>query len=168
MFGMGKTLGVMLTMTTYGTWLRGDRRGWVDDGKIMPADPGLEDMGRGRMDYPPFFLSTAQQIGAGALMGRALCERLGSPLWAMVVESWHVHLVTGPMGVPIGEAVKEIKLAVLHGLHVGRPMWSDGYDKRWCFDAQAVAGRIGYVERHNVKRGLPARRWGMIEDCPYV
>ena len=27
---MRETLAIMLTMTTYGTWLRGDRRGWVE------------------------------------------------------------------------------------------------------------------------------------------
>jgi hypothetical protein len=26
------TLAIMVTMTTYGTWLRGDPRGWVEDG----------------------------------------------------------------------------------------------------------------------------------------
>ena len=43
---MGSTLATMLTMTTYSTWLRGDRRGWVDDGQIFPADPELESADR--------------------------------------------------------------------------------------------------------------------------
>jgi hypothetical protein len=48
---MGNTLATMLTMTTYGTWLRGDNRGWVDDGKILPAAPFLEDADRVRMKH---------------------------------------------------------------------------------------------------------------------
>ncbi len=38
---MAETRAIMFTMTTYGTWLRGDRRGWVDDGIVFPADPDL-------------------------------------------------------------------------------------------------------------------------------
>ena len=37
--------GVMVTMTTYGTWLRGDARGWVEDGRTYPANPALEARG---------------------------------------------------------------------------------------------------------------------------
>jgi len=33
------TLAIMVTSTTYGTWLRGDKRGWVDDGRILPSLP---------------------------------------------------------------------------------------------------------------------------------
>ena len=39
---MPSTLAILVTMTTYGTWLRGDRRGWVDDGEILPPKPLLE------------------------------------------------------------------------------------------------------------------------------
>lgn len=165
---MGQTLGVMLTMTTYGTWLRGDRRGWVDAGRIMPPDPELRDMDRRRMDYPPFYFNTAQQIAAGTFIIRELREKLGATAHALAVESWHVHLVTGPLTQPIGDVSKAIKLAVLHGLHLGRPVWTDGYDKRWCFDTQTLAARIRYVENHNTKRGLPAKRWPGIEDYPYM
>jgi hypothetical protein len=48
------TLAIMFTLSTYGTWLRGDARGWVDDGIIFPSDPQLEDADRGRMKYPPY------------------------------------------------------------------------------------------------------------------
>ena len=49
------TLGTLLTFTTYGTWLRGDARGWID-GVLMPPDPVLESADRGRMVHPPFFV----------------------------------------------------------------------------------------------------------------
>jgi hypothetical protein len=29
----------MLTITTYGTWPRGDKRGYVEDGKTFPPIP---------------------------------------------------------------------------------------------------------------------------------
>jgi len=34
-------LATMVTTTTYGTWLPGDVRGYVDDGVILPGDPTL-------------------------------------------------------------------------------------------------------------------------------
>lgn len=47
---MGKTLGTMFTMTTYGSWLRGDERGWIEDGKLMPPNPhrGRESLAESR------------------------------------------------------------------------------------------------------------------------
>ncbi len=90
-------LGTMFTMTTYGTWLRGDRRGWVDDGRILPP-----------------------------------------------------------------EVVKCAKEAVRYGLRAGRPIWTADYDKRCCFSASALRGRIGYVERHNTAAGLAPRPWEFI------
>ena len=165
---MGRTLGVMLTVTTYGTWLRGDRRGWVDDGKIMPADPQREDMDRQQLKYPPFYFNQAQQLAAGVFVIRSAREKLRTPIWALAIEPWHMHVVTGPFDKPIGEASKEFKLSVLHGLHLGRPIWSKGYDKRWCAEPDVVAARVRYVERHNVRRDMPAQRWPGLDDCPYV
>ena len=158
----------MLTVTTYGTWLRGDRRGWVDDGKIMPADPQREDMDRQQLKYPPFYFNQAQQLAAGVFVIRSAREKLRTPIWALAIEPWHMHVVTGPFDKPIGEASKEFKLSVLHGLHLGRPIWSKGYDKRWCAEPDVVAARVRYVERHNVRRDMPAQRWPGLDDCPYV
>jgi hypothetical protein len=39
---MAKTLGYMVTWTTYGTWLQGDKRGYVREGKIPGWNPRLE------------------------------------------------------------------------------------------------------------------------------
>jgi len=52
---MPRTLGTMFTITTYGTWLRGDYRGWIDDGKLMPPDPVLQAADGERMKHPPYY-----------------------------------------------------------------------------------------------------------------
>ncbi len=72
---MQKTLAIMLTMTTYGTWLRGDRRGWVDRGRVLPANPNLEAGDRARMKHPPFLLDRDRLIEIGAFIGQSLQER---------------------------------------------------------------------------------------------
>jgi hypothetical protein len=38
---MAKTLGYHITWTTYGTWLQGDERGYVKDGKILLGNEAL-------------------------------------------------------------------------------------------------------------------------------
>jgi len=47
--------------------------------------------------------------------------------------------------------------AVRYGLRPGRPIWTEGYDKRFCFDEMTLANRVRYVLRHNEAMG-----WGMV------
>ena len=165
---MGSTLGVMITCTTYGTWLRGDRRGWVDDGRVLPADPAIEDRDRGAMHYPPWFFTDPQCVASGALICASLMDRLQTAVWAMSVESWHVHAVVDAQTQDVSRVVKCMKDAVRYGLKPGRPIWTAGYDKRWCFDVASLRGRIQYVERHNLRHGFPAKRWAGVKTCPYL
>lgn len=40
---MARTLGYMITFTTYGIWLQGDERGFVKGGKIYAVNQSLAD-----------------------------------------------------------------------------------------------------------------------------
>jgi hypothetical protein len=80
----------------------------------------------------------------------------------MHVCRWHAHLIIGSTHYDISKVVKCAKDAVRYGLHAGRPIWTEGYDKRFCYDARAVLARIRYVERHNESLGLPAAPWPFI------
>ncbi len=156
----------MLTMTTYGTWLRGDMRGWVErGGRVLPADPQLERADRRRMKHPAFLFDESQLVEIGGAIGESLRERLGLRLLAMAVRTWHVHVVVAATDHPVPGVVKCAKDAVRGHLRPGRPVWTAGYDKRFCYDEESVRRRIRYVERHNVELGLPAKPWEFIEDC---
>lgn len=157
--GMGKTLAIMVTTTTYGTWLRGDRRGWVDDGRVLPPDPELEAVDAQRLKHPAYRFSEDQLLPIGRMIGDALVKRKSQHVLALTVAAWHVHLVVGATSTPIGEVVKCAKDAVRYGLRPGRPIWTTHYDKRFCFDESSVANRVRYVERHNEERGWPAKPW---------
>lgn len=159
---MGRTLAIMVTMTTYGTWLRGDRRGWVDDGVIMPPNPQLEGRDANRMKHPPFRFERDRLCDVGAMIGRSLIERMDVSILALTVQTWHVHFVIAATPHDIGVVVKCAKDAARYGLRPGRPIWTDGYDKRFCFDMNAVRGRVRYVEKHNITMGWPARPWDFI------
>jgi hypothetical protein len=160
--GVGRTLAIMVTMTTYGTWLRGDRRGWVDDGVIMPPDPALEARDAARMNHPPFRFCKNQLHAVGDMIGRSLIDRMNVTALALTVQTWHVHVVIGATHHHIADVVKCAKDAVRYGLRPGRPIWTDGYDKRFCFDMDAVYGRVRYVEKHNEAMGWDARPWPFI------
>ncbi len=170
----------MLTCTTYGSWLRGDKRGWVDDGKILPADAQLEVRDRQRMKHSAWVFNDVQQIVAGVCICKSLRERMNVGVWALAIESWHVHVVLdwGDMHA-VGRVVKCMKDAVRYGLknvgghagdHVGggRPIWTTGYDKRWCFDAVTLRHRVAYVQRHNLQRGFTAHRFDGVTPCPHL
>jgi hypothetical protein len=151
--------GVMLTATTYGTWLRGDERGWCEDGRVYPAEPTLELADRERLKHTPFLFEPAQLHDIGTAIGRSLIDRLQQRVLALTVQTWHVHFVVANSDVPIADVAKCAKEAVRYHLRPGRPIWTEDYDKRFCFDEQSLRTRIEYVERHNTERGLPARPW---------
>jgi len=159
---MGSTLGTMLTMTTYGTWLRGDTRGWVDAGRIMPPHPILEGSDRERMKHPMYLFDVNLLLDVGRAIGQSLLKRIPLRIYAMTVQAWHVHVVVSDTPVKLSEVVKCAKDAARWYLRPGRPIWGRGYDKRFCFDDASLCLRIEYVERHNTESGLPARPWGFI------
>jgi len=159
---MGNTLGTMLTMTTYGTWLRGDVRGWIDAGRVMPPEPVLELRDRQRMKHPVYLFNPNALLEIGEAIGRSLLDRKRVSIYAMTVQTWHIHIVVGVTSAPMSELVKCVKDAARWHLRAGRPIWGGGYDKRFCFDETSLQARINYVESHNTANGWPPRPWDFI------
>lgn len=161
---MVNTRAILFTMTTYGTWLRGDRRGWVEDGIIYPADPDLESADRNRLKHPVYQFPENRLLEIGEMIGESLISRKQLQILALHVGTWHTHFVVGATTHNLGDISKCAKDAVRWGLRIDRPIWTDGYDKRFCFDEQSTRNRVSYVERHNIEAGLPARPWEFITD----
>jgi hypothetical protein len=159
-----RVLATMITVTTYGSWLRGDARGWVDDGVVFPADRELEETDRLRMKHDPYRFPKDRLLDVGTMLGDSLHNRLQQRIFALTVQAWHVHVVVGASPLSVAQVVKCLKDAARWGLRVGQPIWSDGYDKRFCFDEATVAVRVRYVERHNVQNGWTVRPWQFLED----
>ncbi len=159
---MGRLLANLITMTTYGTWLRGDQRGWVDEGIVFPADPVIEEIDRKRMKHSEYLFSAGDWWQVGEWMGTSLVKRLALRICAMTVQRWHVHVVAGASSAALPDVAKCAKDAVRWGLRPGRPIWGAGFDKRYCFTMREVLARIEYVERHNLAAGRPAKPWAFI------
>src|SRR5262245_12269003 len=103
---MGRTLATMITMTTYGTWLRGDSRPWVDDGVIYPPDPILQANDQERMAHSEYRFAVPDFLQVGQWIGESLIARKHQRMLAMTVQSWHVHIVICATNVPIADVVK--------------------------------------------------------------
>jgi len=147
---MRKTLGYMVTFTTYGTWLQGDERGWVKNGIIYEENMELRKANEGQMKVVPVKLGRKEkEIVREAIRKKA--KAIGEKIFAMSVWSNHVHIVAGYSGRPIEETVRIYKntasAALKESKFKGR-IWTNGYDKRFCFDESSLAERIKYVNEH--------------------
>ncbi len=106
-------LATLVTITTYGSWLRGDHRGWVDrTGQVHDPAPTLESSDRRRMKDSPFLFQEDELLNVGRMIGESLENRLGVSLLALSLDRWHVHFVIGPTTHSIGQVVKCAKDAV--------------------------------------------------------
>jgi len=146
-------LATMITTTTYGTWLPGDLRGYVDDGVILPGDPQLLEKSRGRMLGEPVFLTEAEQAVVFDALIAAAAE-FDYVLHAASVESWHMHVLISHGADKVSAVAGRLKTRMRQAVERGR-IWTAGYDKRFCFTEREVAARVDYIRRHAGYRLLP-------------
>ena len=88
---MSEPLAFFLTWTTYGTWLPGDERGWVDD-RLRQAAPGLRQSAEEKLRQAPIVLTPNQRSVVERTV-REVCEHNGWRLWAVNCRSNHIHVV---------------------------------------------------------------------------
>jgi REP element-mobilizing transposase RayT len=86
-------IGYFLTWVTYGTWLPGDERGWVEyhHGWQLP-DPVREQEARARMTEDACLLTPEQRLAVEAQIADT-CAHRGWRLHAVNCRSNHVHVV---------------------------------------------------------------------------
>ena len=148
---MAKTIGYMVTWTTYGTWLQGDKRKYVKDGKILPSNKVLADSNADALKKDEVRLSFNQRRIAGEAI-RQKAIQFGQRIYALSVCAKHVHLVAGYIPRPIGIVVQRYKSCAVRALRkdgVRGRVWTTGFDKRYCFDRDTLQQKINYVNEHN-------------------
>lgn len=137
-------------MGMYGTWLQGDRRGYVKDGEVFGKNEQL------RVDNESRLLKGSVRLGSKEkkVVEVAIKEAAvgyGIMLEALAVCSNHVHAVVRFDGHSIEEIVARLKNAgriALKGAGIEGKVWTSGYDNRFCFDEKSLGARIAYVNRH--------------------
>ncbi|MFA5422848.1 MAG: transposase [Phycisphaerae bacterium] len=149
---MAKTLGFMLTWTTYGSWLQGDNRKYVKDGKILDGDEKLYEICKHLQKSPAVKLNrNDRQIIQRAILSEA--QRIKLEVGALAVCSNHVHLLLRYSPMPIGSLVSRFKNVSTFALKQhGRSerVWTRGFDKRFCYDNDRFDAYIKYINKHNV------------------
>ena len=152
----------MLTWTTYGTWLQGDKRGYVKDAIIQPENERLEQANRQSQVQNAVRLSEAQQKAVREAILKEAALR-NQHIFALTVKPTHVHFVAEYAPVPVSQVVAWYKsaagLALKNSGQQGK-LWTRGYNKRFCFDEATLNEKIKYVQSHNPVLITPCKTRG--------
>ena len=140
----------MLTWTTYGTWLQGEKKGFVKDGEVKGENVGLKKDCEDKLKQPRVLLrGKEKKIVRETILEAA--KQFKQNIRAIEVCSNHVHVVCEYVDVPIGVLVAYYKYAGRKALqkcgHEGK-VWTRRYDKRFCYDVKSLKNRIDYIEKH--------------------
>jgi|SRR5579884_1879783 len=153
-----KPLAFLLTWTTYGSWLHGDERGWVQSGQagIQAPDLDRQDNARVRMMEQAVTLNDAQRLMVERTI-REVCQFRKWTIHAINVRSNHVHVVLSAEHLP-EQVLSQLKawcsrrLSEQIGLTVetdsrnGRKRWwTEHGSTKWINDDNYLQNAIRYV-----------------------
>ncbi len=103
---MTGTVSYFITWTSYGTWLPGDERGWMDWRRgWKPANSKIADYARSIMTEETVVLSERQRQTVEDTIVKH-CEIRGWHLWAQNCRTNHVHVVVTALDYD-GETVRD-------------------------------------------------------------
>ena len=148
-------LAYFLTFRCYGTWLPGDRRGWMDRSSLPLGEPlrsrhpGLHAQAAGEMTGTPFKLESAHRQVVDAAI-RDVCAYREWRLHALNVRTNHVHLVVSA-GVAPEQAMTTLKAWATRrlrqaGLVVeGAKPWSRHGSTRYLWRVDEIEATVRYV-----------------------
>src|SRR3972149_9668488 len=145
-----KLIGYMVTWTTYGTWLQGDKRGYVKNGKILPDNNKLKSANQKQQKFQAVKLNSSQKdIVRKAILQEA--QKINQKIPAIAVCSNHVHIVAEVSSESIEKIVhryKRLSTFVLRKIGLDGKIWSTGFDKRFCFTDKDIEQKVKYVNGH--------------------
>ena len=152
---MSEPLGYFLTWTTYGTWLPGDRRGWVDgrhrgDSIVQEPRPSLEAYAKKLLAESEARLNTGQRNLADEVI-RQTCTEHQWCLHALSVRSNHVHLVVTARDAAPGKVMGVLKSQATRTMNNfpdderRSRWWTEGGSKRILNSQESLEAAIRYV-----------------------
>jgi len=147
---MSKIIGYMVTWTTYGSWLPGDKRGYVRCGETLDGEKEILERSKERQKNDTIRLNKKEkEIVKDTIIKEA--ERIGQIVEGISVYSNHVHLLLRPNSKSIEDAVSRYKSVSTRALwETGRKgrIWTKRFYKSFCFDENAVIREKAYIARH--------------------
>ena len=141
-----RILATMVTTTSYGSWLPGDTRGYIEQGQILPSDPNRLRTAKTRLAGQPIHFTVEQRLCLSDAICRATDE-FGYHLTDVSVESWHLHWIVEHGFDPVKDMVGRLKTRMRQTLDIGR-IWTEGYCHVCLYDLQALESRRAYIARH--------------------
>lgn len=152
---MAPALAYFLTWTTYGTWLRGDERGWAErvgrKTRYASPDPSRVAADRGRLKHDPIVLTPEMRL----VVDRAIrdgCAHRGWRLHALNARTNHVHAVVAA-STSIDRALVDLKAWGTRRLRergmVGAEtrVWTRHGSTRFIDSQASLDAAIDYVDR---------------------
>ena len=155
---MPAPLAYLITWTTYGTWLSGDERGWVESGKMGIREPDVarKQQTVKRMKSEPVFLCPDERQLAEETI-RKHCEIRKWELHALNIRTNHVHLVITAPVVPekvmsqfkawcsrrLNENLQPARIASEDDL--AQKWWTKHGSTKWINDESYMRNAIRYV-----------------------
>ena len=154
-----------LTWRTYGTWLPGDNRGWIDERRngygepTHAPDPYQENRAAAQMSGRPITLSDELRLR----VDRVIREACGWRSWSVIalnVRSNHVHLVlAGEMGNtdPLTALKARVTKVLWDEAAIPRStrIWARGGSHRLLRRPAEVEAAMDYVMNRQGSRGRP-------------
>lgn len=149
---MSEIIGYMATWTTYGTWLPGDERGYVDNkGQLQDGDEKILQKSKKLQKSPTVKLNIAERkIAKQTILDEA--QRIGHKIISLAVCTNHVHLLGKPHQESIDKIISRYKSITTRMFwEYGRKgkIWTRGFDKQFCFTEKELTARIIYIQKHN-------------------
>jgi hypothetical protein len=144
-----------VTTTTYGSWLPGDLRGYVQDGVVLPGSPRLLDHARSLLGREPVSFNDAEIVKLECAI-RAAADEFHYRLTDLAIESWHLHWIIGHGADAVATMVGRLKTRMRQAIGRGR-IWTDGYCHRNLHAPEEFAAARRYIARHHGCRMLDGR-----------
>lgn len=152
---MGQTLAYMLTWTTYGTWMHGDKRGSVDRNnachgmEYLLPDPRREDACQKLMKSPPVVLLPEQR----QIIEQAIERHCAIRDWMLIAvncRSNHIHVLVSTDGTLPERVMSELKAYATRALRQNRwnsegKVWTRGGSTRYIKSPVSLESAKQYV-----------------------
>jgi len=153
---MGDPLAYFLTWTTYGSWLPGDGRWWVDSqGRFREPDPQRERLARERMTETELSFTALQR----ELVEKPVADHCRVRNWLLHevnCRTQHVHVVVTAPGYAPEVVLEQFKawctrrlsqLQSKSGTQLREKWWTEKGSKRRLYDDDGLVAATYYV-RH--------------------
>lgn len=154
---MGSPIAYFLTWRTYGSWLPGDERGWINNDETLVGRPVgtpdsvLHDRAAEVMRDRSYVLTPAGRAVVGAAIS-GVCEHKKWRLLGCSVRTNHVHVVVGCRETPekaLGAfkawGTRRLREAGLAGAE--QDVWGRHGSTIWLWTAEEVQSKVDYVTR---------------------